>query len=100
MVIQLGVGIVMVLGTVVGLVLFQRSLDSPGGRDGLGAIGDAFGNLIDVYDPGQARAAREIKRELDAGPVTRAPDDDDDPLWSVIGPDGRPRTVRLPPPQR
>lgn len=95
---QVTVGVVMVVGTVVGLVLFQRSLDKPGGRAGLGGIGDAFGNLVDVFDPGQARSAREIKRELDAGPVTRAPDDeDDDPLRLVTGPDGRPRAVRIHP---
>ena len=35
---------------------------SPAAATGLGGIGDAFGNLIDVFDPGQARAAREIKR--------------------------------------
>jgi hypothetical protein len=90
------VGTLMVLATIVGLVRFQRSLDRPGGRDGMGGIADAFGNLIDVYDPAQARAAREIKRYEDAGPVTRSPDDEDeDPVQLIRGPDGSPRAVRI-----
>lgn len=94
--VEIAVGVAMVAGTAVGLVLFQRSLDKPGGRDGLGAVGDAFGNLIDVFDPAQARSDRELKRHLDAGPVTRVPDDeDDDPLRLITEPDGTPRGVRL-----
>ena len=50
--VQVLAGTLMVLGTVLGLVWFQRSLDRPGGRTGLGGIGDAFGNLIDVFEPG------------------------------------------------
>lgn len=96
MVAQVLVGVVMVVGTVIGLVWFQRSLDKPGGRAGLGGIGDALGNLTDVFEPGQARAAREIRRHQDAGPVSRTPDDeDDDPLLLVTHPDGTPRSVRL-----
>ena len=93
---QIGVIAGMVLATVVGLVWFQRSLDKPGGRDGLGSIGDAFGNLSDVFDPAQARSARELKQHHDAGPVTRTPDgEDDDPIRGVLHPDGTRRAVRL-----
>lgn len=93
--VEVAVGVLMVLVTVVGLGWFQRSLDKPGGRDGLGSIGDAFGNLIDVFEPAQARASRELKRHLDAGAVTRSPDDEDDPVQLINGPDGRPRAVRV-----
>ena len=94
--VQVLAGTLMVLGTVLGLVWFQRSLDRPGGRTGLGGIGDAFGNLTDVFEPGQARAARELKHHLNTGPVTPVPDDDDDdPVRLITHPDGTPRTVRV-----
>jgi hypothetical protein len=94
--VQLAVGAVMVLGTVLGLVWFQRSLDKPGGRDGLGGIGDALGNLIDVYEPGGARAARDLQQHDNAGPVSRIPDgEDDDPIRLITAPDGTPRAVRI-----
>jgi hypothetical protein len=44
-----GIAVAMVLVTAYVIVRFQRSLDRPGGRDGLGGIGDAFGNFIDVF---------------------------------------------------
>ncbi len=82
--------------TTVAIIRFQRSLDKPGGRDGLGSIGDAFGNLIDVFEPAQARAARDLKAEEHKGPVTPSPDDDDErPVRLVLGPDGKPNAVRI-----
>jgi hypothetical protein len=89
-----GVGVAMVLLTALAVYRLQRSLDQPGGRDGLGMVGDAFGNFIDVFDPGQARAQRDLKHEEHKGPVTPSPDDDR-PLRLVNGPDGRPRTVHV-----
>jgi hypothetical protein len=78
------------------IVRFQRSLDEPGGRDGLGSIGDAFGNMIEVFDPAQARAALDLKSEQHKGPITPSPDDDfDRPVHVVNGPDGRPHAVRV-----
>jgi hypothetical protein len=66
------------------------------GGAGSSGMADAFGNFIDVFDPGQARAAREIKRHHDAGPVSRTPDDeDDDPVTLIRNPDGSPRAVRV-----
>jgi len=95
-----GAGLAMVLLTALAVIRMQRSLDKPGGRDGLGAIGDALGNLIDVFDPGEARAKREHKHQQHKGPVTPSPDDGDDPVRLVTGPDGRPRAVRIKRPHR
>ena len=89
-----GIAVAMVLVTTYVIVRFQRSMDRPGGREGLGGIGDAFGNFIDVFDPGQSRAQRDLKHEEHKGPVTPSPDDDD-PVRLVNGPDGRPRSVRV-----
>lgn len=98
---QISIAVAMVLLTVVALVRFQRSLDRPGGRAGLGSIGDALGNAIDVFDPGQARADRELKRHHDAGPVSPVPDEEDeDPIRLLTHPDGTPRAVRLRRPAR
>ena len=45
--------------------------------------------LIDVFDPGQARADGDLRRQHDAGPVSRIPDDeDDDPIVILTHPDG------------
>ena len=90
-----GVGLGMVLLTAIAVIRMQRSLDRPGGRDGLGGVGDAFGNFIDVFDPGQARAQRDLQHEEHKGPVTPAPDDEDDSVRLVKGPDGTPRAVRI-----
>jgi hypothetical protein len=91
-----GAGLGMLLLTVVAVVRMQRSLDQPGGRQGLGTVGDAFGNFIDVFDPGQARAQRDLRHEEHKGPVTPSPDgDDDDPVRLVTGSDGRPLAVRV-----
>jgi len=93
--VMVGVGIGMLALTVLAIVMMQRDLDKPGGHEGFTAMGDAFGNLIDVFDPGQARAQRDLKHEEHRGPVTPSPDDHDDPIRLVSGPDGRPRAVRV-----
>ena len=90
-----GVAIGMVVLTALAIIRMQRSLDQPGGRSGPGSVGDALGNFIDVFDPGQARAQRDLKHEEHRGPVTPSPDDEDDPVRLVSGPDGRPRAVRI-----
>lgn len=65
-------------------------------RSATSGMADAFGNFIDVFDPGQARAARDIKEWENAGPVTPEPDDeDDDPIRLLRNPDGSPRAVRI-----
>jgi hypothetical protein len=91
------VGGIVILGlTAVAIWLYQRSLDKPGGRAGLGATGDMFGNLIEVFHPEQHRAREALKEMEHKGPVTPVPDDlDDDPIRLLTDPDGSPRAVRL-----
>lgn len=82
--------------TTFAIVRYQRSLERPGGRDGLGGIADGLGAMINVFDPGQARAREQIRHEANKGPVTSSPDDDDDDrIRLVTNPDGTPRAVRI-----
>lgn len=87
-----GVAVVVVLGLIIAAC--NKALRSS--RRGVSSgIGDGLGNFIDVFDPGQARAQRDLKHEEHKGPVTPSPDDEDDPVRLVHGPDGRPRAVRI-----
>lgn len=81
------------------LPLLADWLRKPSTYAGSSAIADALGNFIDVFDPGNARAARDLKQHENAGPVTPSPDDDDAPVRLIRGPDGRPRAVRVRPPR-
>jgi len=91
------VGGLAILGVTGILVYFyQRSLDKPGGRDGLGAAGDMFGGLIEVFNPGHGRARDALEELEHSGPVTPTPDDEvDDPIRLLTHPDGTPRAVRI-----
>ena len=99
----MGTAFVLVGGLVLA-VIGHRGLTkggSSGSGGGSSGMADAFGSFIDVFDPGQARASREIKRHHDAGPVSRTPDDeDDDPVKLIRNPDGSPRSVRIRGPRR
>jgi hypothetical protein len=88
-------GIAILLVTGVAIYLYQRSLDQPGGREGLGQVGDVFGGLIDVLEPGHGRARDALKEIENAGPVTPTPEDDDDPIRLLTHPDGTPRAIRV-----
>ncbi len=89
-------GVVILLLTGVGIYLYQRSLGKPGGREGLGATGDMFGGLIDVFNPGHGRARDALKELEHSGPVAPTPDDlDDDPIRLLTHPDGTPRAIRI-----
>jgi hypothetical protein len=90
------VGGVAILGvTGVLIYLYQRSLDKPGGREGLGATGDMFGSLIEVFNPGHSRAREALKEIEHSGPVIPTPDETDDPIRLLTNPDGTPRAVRI-----
>ncbi|MGH3349563.1 MAG: hypothetical protein ACRDPS_02775 [Nocardioides sp.] len=63
-----------------GLLLWasNKALRSP--RRGLSAgIGDGLGSFIDVFDPGNARAARDLEDQDNVGQVVPSPDGDDPP---------------------
>ncbi len=90
------VGGVVILGVTGFLVYFhQRSLGKPGGREGLGQVGDMFGNLIDVFNPAESRAKNALKEIEHSGPVTPTPDETDDPVRLLTHPDGTPRAIRI-----
>jgi hypothetical protein len=83
------------LATVVAVWLFQRSLDAD---DSIrtSSLGDGMGNLIDVFDPGQARASRDLKEQQNVGPVRKTPErDPDDPIQLTVGADGTPKSVKI-----
>jgi hypothetical protein len=91
----LGVG-AMVMLTWLGVWLHQRGLGKDGARRTSTSLGDGFGNLIDVFDPAQARASRDLKDQQHQGPVTPTPDrDPDDPIQMELGPGGVPHRVRI-----
>lgn len=87
------IGLVLLGAVAVGLG--QRMIRGDGTRTSA-AIGDGLGNLIDVFDPAQARASRDLKEQQNVGPVTPTPDPDpDDPIRLTLGPDGSPASVRI-----
>jgi len=89
-------GVVILVVTGVAIYFYQRGLDQPGGREGLGQTGDVFGGLIDVLEPGHGRAREALKEIENAGPVTPTPEDDDlDPIRLLTHPDGTPRAIRI-----
>lgn len=69
----------------------HRSLNQAG-RPSSGTA-DAFGNFIDVFDPGQARADRELKSHDNQATIIPSPDDED-PRMRIIDSGGR-RVVRI-----
>lgn len=90
-----GVGVLVVL--VVVLWLFQRSLDKPGGRDGLGTMGNGMGVMENFFSPSRADAKEELERQKRAAHVMPSPDEDDEQRHGQVrrNPDGSPRSIRL-----
>lgn len=85
----------LILLTTVAIALMQRSFRKDGPRVSA-SMGDGLGNLIDVFDPGNARAQRDLKEQRNVGPVTPTPDPDpEDPIRLELGPDGSPTRVTL-----
>lgn len=90
----LGVAAILV-ATVPAVWLLNRSTTKDGVWRG-GAIGDGLGNLIDVFEPGQARAQRDLQEQRHQGPVTPTPDPDPgEPVRIELGPGGIPRSIRI-----
>jgi hypothetical protein len=88
-------GVVILVVTGILIYLYERGLEKPGGRAGLGQVGDTFGGLIDVFNPGEGRARDALKDMENAGPVTPTPDDEDNPIRLLTHPDGTPRAIRI-----
>jgi hypothetical protein len=90
------VGVLILLATGVAVYLYQRSLGKPGGRDGLGATGDMFGGLTEIFNPAAGRGRDALKELEHSGPVAPTPQDrDDDPIRLLTDPDGTPRAIRI-----
>jgi len=71
-----GVAVVVVLGLIIAAC--HKALRSS--RRGVSSgIGDGLGNFIDVFDPGNARAARDLEEQDNVGHVVPSPDGDDPP---------------------
>lgn len=94
-VVAFGVGVLVVL--VLALWLFQRSLDKPGGREGLGTMGNGMGVMDNFFSPTRADAREELERQKRAAHVAPSPDDDEEERHGRVtrNPDGSPRSIRL-----
>ncbi|MEH3033478.1 MAG: hypothetical protein PGN07_05435 [Aeromicrobium erythreum] len=76
--------------------LLQRSLDKPGGRDGLGTLGNGMGVMDQFFNPSQADAKEEQDRQKAAQHVMPKAEDDDRKHGRVdFHPDGSPRSIRI-----
>ncbi len=89
---QVGVIVAMVLVTVVVVVVFQRSLDKPGGRDAWGGGGgDPFGPINAIFNPGQDRAQQNLQEYEKKREVAPSPEPELTPDGRLVfrrGPDG------------
>jgi hypothetical protein len=93
---------VLVIGgiLVAGLVavwLFQRSLDQPGGRAGLGTGGNGLGLVENIFSPGRGDAREELDRQKKAGAVLPSADDHPPRELATFDEDGVMRSVTLRP---
>ncbi len=87
-----------ILGLAAFVVLFlvvvavaDHGLRNPGQQSA--GMGDAFGNFIDVFDPAQARAQRDLKSQENQGEIIPSPDDDESAM-RIIDKDGQ-RIVKI-----
>ncbi|MFT4299762.1 MAG: hypothetical protein QM597_09035 [Aeromicrobium sp.] len=75
--------------------LFQRSLDKPGGRAGLGTGGNGLGMIENVFSPGRGDAREELERQKKVGAVLPSADDDPPRKNAEFDADGTLRSVTL-----
>lgn len=94
-VVVFGFGVFSVLLVV--LWLFMRSLDKPGGRDGLGTMGNSMGMMDQFFSPSKADATAELEAQKSAQVVIPSAGDDDDRRHGHVDfhPDGRVRSIRI-----
>jgi hypothetical protein len=62
-----------------------------------GAVAGAFGSGLGVFDPGAARAAKDLEDDRNHAEIVPTPDEHDRPTWRVDLTRG---TVKIPPPER
>jgi hypothetical protein len=53
----------MIVATIVGIALFQRSMANPGAREHMGAFGGAMAGLDEVFNPEAAKAKLEREEQ-------------------------------------
>lgn len=75
--------------------LFQRSLDQPGGRAGLGTGGNGLGLVENMFSPGRGDAREELDRQKKAGAVLPSADDEPPRTDAVFDDEGQLRSVTL-----
>ncbi|TQL66843.1 hypothetical protein FB381_0709 [Nocardioides albertanoniae] len=64
---------------VLALIIWASNTALRSSRKRGSTIGDGLGSFIDVFDPAQARAARDLKEQDNVGHVIPSPDGDDPP---------------------
>ena len=95
---------VLVIGgvLVVGLLVtwsFQRSLDKPGGREGLGTGGNGLGMVDAIFSPTRGDAKEELERQKKVGAVLPSADDEPPRQDADFDADGRLRRITVTRPQ-
>lgn len=75
--------------------LFQRSLDQPGGRAGLGTGGNGLGLVENIFSPGRGDAREDLESQKKAGAVLPSADDEKPRTDAVFDDEGQLRSVTL-----
>lgn len=89
--------VVALVACVVAVGLLQRSLNKPGGREGLGTLGNGMGVMDQFFNPSQGNAKEEQERQKRAQHVMPKAEDDDERRHGHVryNPDGSPRSIRI-----
>lgn len=80
---------------VLAIWLFQRSLDQPGGREGLGTGGNGLGLVENIFSPGRGDAREDLESQKKAGAVLPSADDHPPGKLATFDEDGNLRSVTL-----
>lgn len=75
--------------------LFQRSLDQPGGRAGLGTGGNGLGLVENIFSPGRGDAREDLESQKKAGAVLPSADGEEPRPDAVFDDEGQLRSVTL-----
>ncbi|WP_155848522.1 hypothetical protein [Arthrobacter sp. 35W] len=85
-------------GGAVAVFLLQRSLDKPGGREGMGAMAGAITGMEALINPAAATAREEIEQQSRARAPIPSPGDGLKGIKISIDDDGVPTKVVIPRP--